>query len=633
LVNVAKERKNSQSPTDETDAELLFFWKACRNEAEEAKRTRMARNRLNWDMYYGYQDYSHKQEGQSTEFLPKMANAAENMRAMVKRALVQFGDWFSVEVPKGSPLTPEQVRGLMRRFLDRVVTARNKTENFATLMGKATLQGLFESLIILKVHGYSVKEQTYKVEPGDMLAGIAPVMKATEEKVWRLRIDLIPTEDYFPDPTGRNLYEIHEVERDYADVMAMAEAGVYDKKEVEKIGADFTRDATPYRRLARHRGQNETTPPKLRRRVRLSEFWGTLLDRDGEVIAENILMTVANEKYIIRQPEPNPLWHKESPIVRGTLISIPHAVWGKALYDHTAQLNIALNELFNLILDGGISSVWGVREVRTDYLQDPRQISNGIQQGSTLLLNADVPADGKAVQITATGKVPPDALAVLNLASREHDASAMTNDTRMGFLPQRQVKATEINAADQSHSMLLDSFAGDIEAEVIEPVLRKAWLTILQYADDLDKAEVIDVLGVPTAFTLSRMSEGERFAMFAKGMKFKVHGLSSTLARARDFQKLMAYMQAVQQNPMLMESFMRKMDADKANEALMRMLNINPENFELTEEQQAQVADRMKRMAALQQIAPSGGGSPPAASGGPSEQAGINQAAEPTGGF
>ena len=226
------------------------------------------------------------------------------------------------------------------------------------------------------------------------------------------------------------------------------------------------------------------------------------------------------------------------------------------------------------------------------------------------------------------------ALAVLNLTTREHDASAMTNDTRMGFLPQRQVKATEIQSADQSASILLDSFSGDMEGNVIEPTIRKSWLNILQFADDLDKTEVIDAIGVSAAFTLHKMSPAERFAMFAKGMKFRVTGLSGTLSKARDFQKKMAFMQGVQTNPILAESFMRRLNGDKALDSLMRDININPESLELNEEEQKEVGQRVQNMAALgPALNPGGGGTPPAATDGQSTQSAIAQDAEPSGGL
>lgn len=623
----------------QTDTQLIQVFTEYRREAEEARHSRMLLNKRNWDAYYGYQDFSHKMEGQSTEFLPKMAQAAEQMRAFVKRALVQFGDWFSVETAAAVPLTPEQIRALMRRFLDRIYTARDQTEPFVSLVGKAVLQGLFESLIIVKIHGYNEKRQSYTVEPGNFMAGIPAALNTREERVWCLRMDLIPSEDYFPDPTGRNLYEIHEVERDFADVLAMADAGVYDKAVVDKINFDYNKEASSLnRRAPRHRGQNETVPPKFRRRVKVSELWGTILGPDGRPYKENCVMTIADDKYIIRPPMDNPMWHRESPIVKANIVNVPHAVWGKAFYDHTAALNIALNELYNLILDGGISSVWGVREVREHYLANPAQISNGIPAGATLLLNEDAPEGQSAVEVTATGKVDQSALVALNLTSSELDASAMTNDTRMGFLPQRQVKATEIVSANDSHSVLLDSFTGDLEVNFITEVLRKSWLTIIQNADDLDADDIVDTIGVDAAFTLSRMSPAQRFAAFAKGAKFRVNGLTATLARGREFQKLMALMQSVQTNPILFESFQRRLNGDKALDTLLRSLNINPESFQLTPEEQRQTAERTQRMVQLAPLMQLGQGQPtaPAAPGGDAMsgmRGQIAQDAEPSGGL
>jgi len=75
-------------------------------EAEEARESRILKNRANHAAFMSDQDWSHKQDGQSTEFLPKSSVAVEQFTAFVKRALVQFGDWFSVEA-KAGPLTPE----------------------------------------------------------------------------------------------------------------------------------------------------------------------------------------------------------------------------------------------------------------------------------------------------------------------------------------------------------------------------------------------------------------------------------------------------------------------------------------------------------------------------------------------
>src|ERR1051326_5965449 len=88
----------------DTDLTVLKAIDAYKREAEDAKKDRTARDRINMATYMGNQDWSHKQAGQSREFLPKVPVAVEQFSAFLKRALVQFGDWFSVDVGARCPL-------------------------------------------------------------------------------------------------------------------------------------------------------------------------------------------------------------------------------------------------------------------------------------------------------------------------------------------------------------------------------------------------------------------------------------------------------------------------------------------------------------------------------------------------
>ena len=616
------------------DAQIVRIVREYKAESREARKSRIAKNKLNWDMYFGNQDWSHKTKGQSAEFLPKVSQACEQMAAFVKRALVGFGDWFSMELPQNSFLSPEAGRSLLRLFLENMALNRNELGSFYTLMSDAVKQGLMESLIVLKVHGQYMPNRTFRVEPGEPGLGLPPKMETEEGSVWRLRIDLIPCEDYYPDPSGRKLYEIHSVERDYFDVLESAEKGMYDPALVKKIEDDFAKEDED-RRRARHRGQDEHTPIRGRRRVRIDECWGTLLDQDGKVLHKDVVCAVANDKYLIRRPEPmgEVFWDGESPIVATPVVRVPHSVLHKSLYDDAVSLNMALNELYNLILDGGMAAVWGVRQVRAHWLQDPSSISDGLPANATLALNEDAPADAKVVETVATGQVPTDALSVLNLTDREFQASAKTNDTRMGFLPPRTVKATEILAAEQSGSVVIDGFANDMETDLIHKTLRKSWMRIIQFADDIPTQDVVKAVGVNAAFTLSRMAPAERFVALGQGLGFSVSGLTSTLARARDFQKVMALMQGIATNPVLLEAFLKRMSADKTLDHLMRSLNINPESLTMTPEEQAELPARLTRMAAMSQIMPQQGGSAPAPQDS-NMQSEINQGARPSeGGF
>lgn len=610
-----------------SDEDLIKTVEGYYNEAQEARRDRIGMNRRNWEMYFGRQDWSHKEEGQSQEFLPKVGQAVEQIVAFVKKALTQFGDWFSVETAQGSILSNEQARNLLMAYLDRIIIAPNKTETFPTIVADALKAGMLESFIIIKIHGQRINEPIFLADPKDKNKLIRKV-----RKVWRPRIDIVPGSDYLPDPTGRNLYEIHEIERDLVDVQAMARQGIYDQEAVNKITEDFTKENDRDAMRPADKNQNYATSPGNRKRIVLWEVYGTILNDKGEVVHENAVCCIANKKIVIRKPEPNPFWHGRCPILAVPLIRVPFSTWGRAMFDQASSLNQAQNELFNLMLDGAIAEVWGVRQVRTGWLEDPRQVSNGIPQTATLAIRDDVPLNGKVVENVTTGTVPQEAMQMFQLADREFQSAAMTNDVRLGTLPPRQVKATEIVESSTSSAAMVDSLTSDIEREFIDVALEMMFLNIMQNADDLGADEIVDLIGVDAAFKLANMTGAERFAAFAKFTKFKADGLSGTLNNVRDFQKFMALSQACGTNPMLLQAFMERFSPQKLLTFIMKSINLDPTDIQNSPEEAGRAGERMQQMQQLSQI--TGGASQQASPqpGMAGTQSEIAQNANPSGG-
>ena len=613
-----------------------------KREAEDAKKTRMKLNALNVAAYLGEQDWTQKQAGQSREFLPKTPIAVEQWSAFMKRALIQFGQWKSVDTAPDYPLPGQDVLDLLDVYLDRIPDGAHKFTSIALILSEAIKVGLLEALIILKIYGRTITEREFFTKQGvkyvqQNLGGqdittpvVRHMLKRRERPVWRLCIDIVKPADYFPDPTGRNLYEIHAVERDLHDVQDLADQGIYDPAVVEDLEQDFAK-AEDDAKKARRANQDYSATPDFRKRVKIDEFWGSLLDEEGQLAERNIVCAVANDRYLLRPPEPNPNWHGESPFVTAPLVRVPGSVWHKAIYDHGTPLNFAENELFNLMLDGGISSVWGVKQLRQGWLEDARQVAGGIPQGITLGVKDEMPPDMKVLERVDTGSVPPESMAMFQIVDRQFDGAVYTNDLKLGLFPPKHVLATEVVEASQSQAVTLDGISADLEHGLIAPALRKAWMTILQNADDLSTQDVVRAIGLRSALMLSRLSPPERFAKLAQGAAFTVHGLSATLGRVRDFQKLMALMQAVMGNPMLLQTFMKKFSPDKTLMNMMKMLNVNPENLQMSEDEQASLQQRIQELPMWQQFTgnrPAGGNAAPVGTE-MSLPAEINQAGNP----
>jgi hypothetical protein len=149
---------------------------------------------------------------------------------------------------------------------------------------------------------------------------------------------------------------------------------------------------------------------------------------------------------------------------------------------------------------------------------------------------------------------------------------------------------------------MLDGIIADLENEAMSEVLRKAWLTILQNADKIPDEAFGGATDRRVAMMIMRAQPEERFAMFYSRCKFRVHGLSSTLTRALDFQKVMALLQAVTVNPMLFQAFMMDFSPKRTLRHLISTLNINPDKIRKSVEERKDMAQEMQRTAAANQM-------------------------------
>ena len=628
-------------PSDVTrDEDVVKSVHRFKEQAREKRLNRIEKNKANRETLNGYQDWSHKIEGQSQTTLPKLQTAIANFSAIVSKGLTDAENWYSVKTMDRSPLREHQIKGLMKCFIDNLAMDENKYTSLTTLISDAVKAGCTDALMIVKIQGRNVRRREFYVEPGvpflnelGQTQNGPPKLRRAYREGWRLQVDLVPDTDYFPDPTGRGLYEIHSVERDLFEVIKSAEAGVYDKDEVEllktallsdKVHGDDIRDTEDT-----HQTQAE------RKTVVIDEFWGTLLDDQGNIIYENCVCAVANGHYLIRKPQPNPLWHGGSPFVVSPIVRTPFSVWHRALYDESSTLNRAINELYNLMFDGGIASVWGVRQVRRDLIRNPESVGSGISAGQVIEVDVTTPPETKVVETVSQGQVPQDALAMFHLLDREYQQSALTNDVRLGNLPPRQVKATEIIESQQGQSITIDSILKDIENEFIEKIIRKSWLTVLQFADEIPFDNYDGGVDIETATIFRNLTREERFVVFGQRCSFAVHGLTSTINHARDFQKIIAFMQVVGSNPLLFRSFVTQYSPDKVLNTIMKTLDLNPNLFRLTLEETQQIPIVLQDLQLINSLI-SGGGNQQGSTqglGGDATNSEINQLVNPLSGI
>lgn len=546
-----------------------------RNESRDGKQSRMRQNRLNYDTYHLRRHSSAKLQGQSNEFLPKMNMAVEQGANFIQQGLIDLGDWFSVEPEEGLNLDalkikPEEIRRLLLRQLEKL--------RFHNLIGDAAKLGFIGSLMIFKVSGRVVSKAEFVAK--DELKGntFQKQLIKIEDKVWELNIELVRQEDYFPDPTGRGLYEMQDSHIDAYRLRQLAEGpgAIYDKEAVEKaISSANVQTPDDRFKKARETGQN-TTNHGFRKQVKLTEVWGNLLGPNGELLHENVVTTIANDQFVLRKPTKNPFWHGESPFVTIPIVSVPHSVWHKALMDAPTHLNLAINEMFNLMVDGGMMSVHGIKQVREDWLDDASQVANGIAPGTTLKANSSTPPGAKVLERVDTASVPGDGFNMFGLLSGEFNEAALTSALRQGGETFRKESATAIVEQSQALNSMFAGIVKNIETG-LDKVLCKSWKVIAQNMTDLNSAAVRALVGSQRQKVLMGMGREEIFAETVNGTRFKTFGISETLNKQRDFTKLQAFLQTVAGSEVLSEAFVTQGGSfGKLLEQITKSLDINP---------------------------------------------------------
>lgn len=564
--------------TDPSDAQIIRATYSYREEAYVSKRDRMVQNRLNWDTYNLKGDFSHKKRGQSREFLPKQSLAVEQISSFFHQAMLDVGDWWSCDYAKGIKdlkIKPDEIQRLTQRQLEKI-HFDEKVEDLLKL-------GLIGSLCIAKIHGEFVKKPVFYTQSrlGDDDKMKDTIFRA-EKQCWQAKIDLVRQEDFFPDPTGDGLYIIQQIEMDLQKVKELSRGphAIYDEEVVNQITGGFE-DMEQVARKARETAQNQTFTT-YRKRVRIWECWGTIIDpASGEVIHKDVTWTVANDRYLIQKPRPYPFWHGSHPYVFVPIIRTPHGVWHKALMDAPTMLNIAQNESFNLALDAGIMAAFGIRQLRTSWLADETKVSDGIPPGETLEVNDMCPPGQKVLEPVQTGTLSPEFFQMYNILGNEFNQAAITNDLRMGQVPSRAVKATEVVEASQSITSMFTGLSRVLEQNLIVAILEKLWMTMCQNMDDLDSEEVIALIGKDRAVELSSMTPEERFKQTANGYKFKVFGISLILNKMKDFKKLTSLLQTIAGNQQLMEEFIKKYDMGSLLTELMKALDIDLDSLKI----------------------------------------------------
>lgn len=583
--------------------------------SDEKREFRKIRNSVNWDTFNHIQDFSHKADDQSQEFIPTMSVVLEQLVATVLQALTGRSDeFFSIdERPAPDDIfdkdTQEKIlshflyhadiisiisEGAKYVGLDGIVTA--KVGSHVTTIPRFEAE---RGIKFLEVEGQTVAKSQRRKPKGD------------DFKKWSLALDLIPFDDFHFDPTpnpgDKRLFEIHVVERDLHNLIQFAEdTGIYDIAVVKKIQEGFIRNEEKSRKNRQADEPEVGQGLSFRKTVTVKECWGDIIDETGKVLEKNVVCAIANDEFLIRPPEKNPRFDGSSPFITGELIKHPRSQYAKAIMDGPASLNIAFNELTNLILDGSMSEAQNVNQVNYDALHEPKQIEDGLRPSMTLLTNNQ--AGGQDVMKSIqTGRVPAGSMQFLQFFRELILESGFSSELKLGSLPQASTKATAIVESQQAIAGVFGGLTRVFEDQWIVPILEKSWVTILMNMSDphFMNEDLVAAIGAEKAQALQNMKAEDRFSKGTIAGKVKVRGISGFVNRLREFQKLTQLLSVIGQSEVLLASFNKTYSMDKFLGEIVKATGIREDNIRISESER-EAKDNVNSLveAAAQQAGP-----------------------------
>jgi hypothetical protein len=190
------------------------------------------------------------------------------------------------------------------------------------------------------------------------------------------------------------------------------------------------------------------------------------------------------------------------------------------------------------------------------------------------------PPGAKALEPLINVIIPPEVFNIFGIVSQEFNASALTTDLRSGGATTK-MSATAVVEQSQTITSVFTGMAKNFENRQITKELELAWKTVAQNWDDIDREVFVSLFGAQRGEELYRLPAEEVFASTVNGTRFRVFGITQTLGKAQDFQKLTTLLQTVASSPILMEEFFKKYDLGKLLGEIMTALDIDKHKLEI----------------------------------------------------
>lgn len=562
--------------------ELLNILLAYKQEAEMNRQSglnpRDDKWRQNLDLYHNRYDFSTKASWQSKNVMPEVPSFVDRFAGAMKEALTS-GVFYSVENPYD---TEHDLSQAIQSMTDVWLSTCGRNQVGTPL----DFAAVFEEQIKL----------------GAMTAMSGRVLWKKDVPGGRVAIETHDPRFVWLDHTDRALYRIARTELDLPDIARMVgmkdKKGrpLYDMNQMQALISSLTEDQMAKRELSGH-GEEVISN---RQPIVFDEYLASAVDRSGNLVMDNQVAIVANDRFLVRGPEKNPFWHGRDWLCYTALIPVPLSPYGRTYMEDFGAIAKVFTDLTNLLLDAAYTSAMRAYVLVPDMLKNPEQAVSGVHPNKTFLLEDGYTAKDFA-EALELGTLDAGAIQIWQSLKSELSDAAGMNEIGLGQLPDKtHIAATAVAGAQQSSSAILRSIAKTVETRFLDPMLDLVWKTGLQHAklDDMRMAQAVGE-------DMYRALMQRRRELIRQPITFQARGISSLIKKSQKLQALLSVMQVIAQNEQLMMAFFQRVDLNKFIDLLFTLSDVDLSKVEISQRQQMIQSVAQPMMQAAQGGSPS----------------------------
>ena len=524
------DEQGANHETRNLEAHLVEFCNECVKESYEATKDRRAKDEMLWRAHETEQaEMDDKEDWQSQIVLNNPFTTVTQAASIVRSGVFERGKEFFTMTPFDQE-DPMQV--MKSKFWQEALAFwENRPE------AKIRTKFVDASRI-----GFSV--------------GQSMAMKFLFSRNMNGRPDLIceliePWKTY-PDPHKRKprqpqsgLYNIHEEWVDLSELLVGARLGLF--RNIDRIqglassgdeARAFRHDIESEREYERNKTSANYQSNKFRKQLLQREFYGDVLDQDGDLLMENVTWTQVNN-VVIAGPYPI-----KYPTLRWPWIDfcpLPHPIrfHGYGLYEGSILVWKFLNAVLNLYIDNENFRVANMWEVVEEALRDPTDTE--IFPGKRWVKKPGFPDPAITPVVKAQSNLS-DVQFMFGLASKLWEDGTFVNPFVKGSEGTRKITAAEFTAKTQQSLGVFDTISQDTEDGLVQVLnaAREVLTTYWNPQQTPDFHEAFKHLQMYQYLASTPMMPDERMKIMGTTAQVKVSGISKAFEKQKTLENIVA---------------------------------------------------------------------------------------------